>query len=97
MWGGLFLPCIGQKNAKDFEFCSFLISHLVDGLFTCDCVVCVFSSFHWVLSAGGQAELDDGLESPHLLGYYNVLIHSSSKCSLDALCLHLQFILNVSE
>jgi len=44
------------------------------------CVVCVFSSFHWVLSAGGQAELDDGLESPHLLGDYSVLIYT--------ICLH---------
>jgi len=32
------------------------------------CFFCVFSSFHWVLSAGGQAQLEDGLESPHLLG-----------------------------
>jgi len=36
-------------------------------------VLCVFSSFHWVLTAGGQAALDDGLESPHLLGNYCIL------------------------
>lgn len=33
-----------------------------------DSAVCVRRSFQWVLSAGGQAELEDGLESPQLLG-----------------------------
>ena len=42
-----------------FRFASLLIR---------DCAFCVRRSFHWVLSAGGQAELEDGLESPQLLG-----------------------------
>lgn len=33
-------------------------------------VLCGTRSFHWVLSAGGQAQLEDGLESPHLLGSF---------------------------
>jgi len=36
----------------------------------CEHVFCAARSFHWVLSAGGQAQLEDGLESPHLLGKF---------------------------
>ena len=36
-----------------------------------ECAMCIVRSFHWVLSAGGQSQLEDGLESPYLLG--NVL------------------------
>jgi len=39
--------------------------------------MCSTRSFHWVLSAGGQAQLEDGLESPHLLGNnYHIHIHA---------------------
>ena len=45
-----------------FRFSSLLIR---------DYAFCVVRSFHWVLSAGGQAQLEDGLESAHLLGNYH--------------------------
>ena len=46
-----------------------------------------------MLSAGGQATLDDGLESPHLLG--NLLFFLNA---IHAVCIiiHLQLIVNVS-
>jgi len=53
-----------------FGLCVFCIQCTVLAILFVDreCVLHVLRSFYWVLSAGGQAKLEDGLESPLLLG-----------------------------